>query len=215
MSIVSQKPDRNRKVRAGMVLLLVLAGTALIGFGGLAAWQAVTQNNGSTASTLGVHHSNVATVTGGTAVSCTDQTSPSACGVIFDVSKITPGYGPTQAGTVAITNIGSETSTFSLQLSAAPAVTGDDSFWTASDDTLCSDLQLTISDSQTASHIYYSGSLVSMPTLSNLMDNGGNTNWITGATDTFKFTLALPNSSPNTDEDSTCTASFTWGQNGV
>ncbi len=81
--------------------------------------------------------------------------------------------------------------------------------------TLCSDLQLTISDSQTASHIYYSGSLVSMPTLSNLMDNGGNTNWITGATDTFKFTLALPNSSPNTDEDSTCTASFTWGQNGV
>ena len=66
MSINRQRSDR-RKLRAGMVFVLVLAGTALIGWGGLAAWQAVTQNNGSTASTLGVHHANVATVTGGTA----------------------------------------------------------------------------------------------------------------------------------------------------
>ena len=64
MSIERKSSDR-RKLRAGMVFVLVVAGTALIGWGGLAAWQAVTQNNGSTATTLGVHMSNAATVNGG------------------------------------------------------------------------------------------------------------------------------------------------------
>lgn len=217
MSIVSQRPARDRKVRAGMVLVLVLAGTALIGWGGLAAWQAVTQNNGSTATTLGVHHSNAATVTGGTAVQCNDQSSPTACGAIFDVTGITPGYGPTQVGTVTITNTGSEASTFALQLtpSAPPTVSAADSFWTASDTTLCSDLQLAVTDSEGTAHSYYSGPLDSMPTLTGLMDSSGNTRWVTGASDTFNFSLALPSTSPNTDEDSTCTASFTWGQSGA
>ena len=92
MSIDRQRSDR-RKLRAGMVFVLVLAGTALIGWGGLAAWQAVTQNNGSTASTLGVHMSNVGHRHRAAApVTCTDQTSPGTCGAIFDASKITPGY---------------------------------------------------------------------------------------------------------------------------
>src|ERR1035438_6116280 len=98
MSIEQKRSDR-RKLRAGMVFVLVVAGTAMIGWGGLAAWQAVTQNNGSTASTLGVHHSNVATVSGGTAVPCTDQTSPGACGAIFDAPKPIPARGPTPRAT--------------------------------------------------------------------------------------------------------------------
>ena len=156
MSVNQQRSDR-RKLRAGMVFVLVLAGTALIGWGGLAAWQAVTQNNGSTASTLGVHMQNAAAVTGAiNPVTCTDLTSPGACGVVFDASGIKPGYGPTQVGTVAITNIGSEASTFQLSLQSA-VVSGDDGNWTAADNTLCADLKLTVTDS--TGHNVYVGSL--------------------------------------------------------
>ncbi|MGA9112704.1 MAG: hypothetical protein WB802_02740 [Candidatus Dormiibacterota bacterium] len=210
MSLNRQGSDR-RKLRVGMVFVLVLAGTALIGWGGLAAWQAVTQNNGSTASTLGVHHSNVATVTGGGAVSCTDQSSPGTCGAIFDASKITPGYGPTQVGTVTITNTGTEASTFNLQLTSA-VVSGDDTMWTSADSTLCADLKLTIADAEP--HTVYSGSLSGLP-VEGLDSSAGSPTWNSGDSDTFTFSLALPGGSPNTDEDSTCTAVFTWGQNGV
>lgn len=212
MSLNRQGSDR-RKLRVGMVFVLVLAGTALIGWGGLAAWQAVTQNNGSTASTLGVHHSNVATVTGGQPVPCTDQTSPGACGAIFDAANIVPGWGPNQVGTVAITNTGSEASTFELSLKSA-VVSGDDTYWTAADNSLCGDLQLIVKDSETINHVVYSGSLAGMTT-ANIVDSGGNLVWNPGATDTFAFTLSLPGGSANTDEDSVCTAAFTWGQNGA
>ncbi|MGD1034382.1 MAG: hypothetical protein ABR977_08110 [Candidatus Dormibacteria bacterium] len=211
MSIERKHSDR-RGLRAGMVFVLVLAGTALIGWGGLAAWQAVTQNNGSTASTLGVHHSNVATVTGGTPVACTDQTSPSACGAIFDATGIYPTWGPTQVGTVTITNTGSEASTFQLALKSA-TVSGDDSYWTAADNTLCADLTLTIKDAESTPHVLYSGPLSAMTNFA-IADNGGNAVWNPGATDTFAFTLAL-GANANTDEDSVCTAAFTWGQNGA
>ena len=213
MSLEQQRSDR-RKLRAGMVFVLVVAGTAVIGWGGLAAWQAVTQNNGSTASTLGVHHSNVATVTGGTAAPCTDQTSPGACGAIFDASNITPAWGPNQVGTVAITNTGTEASNFQLSLKSA-TVSGDDSYWTAADNTLCGDLQLTVKDSETVPHVVYQGPLAGMTTPLGISDQGGSAAWNPGASDTFAFSLALPAGSPNTDEDSTCTAAFTWGQNGV
>src|ERR1039458_830521 len=109
MSIERKSSDR-RKLRAGMVFVLVVAGTALIGWGGVGGWGAVPQNNRSTASTLGVHMSNTAAVTGSllTPPTCTDVSSPGTCGAIFDVSNITPGYATTQVGTVAITNSGTD-----------------------------------------------------------------------------------------------------------
>jgi hypothetical protein len=214
MSIERKSSDR-RKLRAGMVFVLVVAGTALIGWGGLAAWQAVTQNNGSTASTLGVHMSNTATVAGSlNPVTCNDESLPTACGAIFDVSGITPGYGLTSVGTVAITNTGTEASAFQLSLKSA-TVSGDDSYYTSSDTTLCSDLQLTVKNSQPTPVVVYTGSLASMTTPINITDNAGTLIWASGASDTFTFSLALPSSSTNTDEDSTCTAVFTWGQNGA
>jgi hypothetical protein len=211
MSLDRQRSDR-RKLRAGMVLVLLLAGTALIGWGGLAAWQAVTESGGSTATALGVHHSNVATVTGGSPVSCTDTTSPVACGAVFDVHGIAPGWGPTQVGTVAITNTGTEASTFQLSLTSA-VVSAADGMWTPADDTLCGDLQLTVKDSEATPQVVYSGSLAAMPD-ENILDSGGNAVWASGATGTFAFSLALPGGR-NTDEDSVCTAVFTWGQNGA
>lgn len=224
MSIERKSSDR-RKLRAGMVFVLVVAGTALIGWGGLAAWVAVTQNNGSTASTLGVHMQNVATVTGDTSggVLCTDQSAPGTCGAVFDVTGLKPGWGTTQVGTVTITNTGTEASTFNLELTptAMPTVSAapSDSDWNSSaDTTLCGDLQLTVTDSQSLNpYTYYHGPLSKMNTALpiSLYDSNGHTTWQPWTTDTFKFSLSLPLSSPNTDEDSTCIASFTWGQNGV
>jgi hypothetical protein len=212
MSTDRQRSDR-RQLRAGMVFVLVLAGTALIGWGGFAAWQAVTQNNGSTATTLGVHMSNVAAVYGGTAVTCTDQNSPSACGAIFAAQGITPGYGPTKVGSVTITNTGTEPSTFQLLLSSA-TVGSADPLWTAADNTLCSDLQLTVTDSESPAFTVYSGSLAAMPAKA-IATSGGAATWNPGASDTFNFSLALPSGGVTTDEDSVCTAAFTWGQNGA
>jgi hypothetical protein len=213
MSIDRQRPDR-RQLRAGMVFVLVLAGTALIGWGGLAAWQAYTQNNGSTASTLGVHMSNTATVSLGTPKTCTDQAGP--CGLIFDASQIEPGWGPNAVGTVTITNTGSESSTFGLSLASA-VVTGDDTSWNSSlENTLCGDLSLTISGLNTTNPTVYSGPLSALPS-TNIFDSGSNGTWVTGASNTFTFSLSLPAGAAHlsTDEDSTCTAAFTWSQNGA
>jgi hypothetical protein len=210
MSIERKSSDR-RKLRAGMVFVLVVAGTAMIGWGGLAAWQAVTQNNGSTATTLGVHMSNAATVENMTPVTCTDQSAPGTCGAIFNASNITPGYS-SPVGTVQITNTGTETSTFNLHLTSAVASKAD-SLWTSADTTLCADLQLTITDTELPPFPVYSGPLAKMPDKA-LATSSGAPNWGTGATDTFNFSLALPGMA-NTDEDSVCTAVFTWGQNGL
>jgi hypothetical protein len=214
MSIERKSSDR-RKLRAGMVFVGVVAGTALIGWGGLAAWQAVTQNNGSTAITLGVHMQNSAQVSGGTAKICTDQNSPSACGAIFAASGIVPGWGPNQVGSVAITNTGTESSNFQLSLTSA-TVSGADGNWSSSTDTtLCGDLVLTITDSQTPTPAtVYHGTLAAMPA-EGISDNAGQATWVSGAANTFNFSLSLPGSGSKTDEDSTCTAVFTWGQNGV
>jgi len=212
MSIERKSSDR-RKLRAGMVFVLVVAGTALIGWGGLAAWQAVTQNNGSTATTLGVHMSNTAAVYGGKGVSCTDQSLPGTCGAIFDAANIVPGWGPNQVGSVVIANTGTESSTFQLNLTSA-TVSGADSNWNSSaDTTLCGDLQLTVTDF--VGVIVYHGSLAKMPS-EGISDNSGDATWVTSATNTFTFSLGLPSNAAyiSTDEDSVCTAVFTWGQNG-
>jgi hypothetical protein len=88
-----------------------------------------------------------------------------------------------------------------------------DSLWTSADTTLCADLQLTITDTELPPFPVYSGPLAKMPDKA-LATSSGAPNWGTGATDTFNFSLALPGMA-NTDEDSVCTAVFTWGQNGL
>jgi hypothetical protein len=216
MSIERKSSDR-RKLRAGMVFVLVVAGTALIGWGGLAAWVAVTQNNGSTASTLGVHMSNAATVEGMlNPITCTDQPLSNPCGAIFAVDNITPGYSSTTpVGTVQITNTGTEASTFQLILKSAK-VGGDDSLSTSTENTLCRDLQLTVTDSY--GHTVYLGSLAAMPGATpgiDLYSAANSLTWAPTNTDIFTFNLALPVLSPNTDQDSTCTAAFQWVETGA
>jgi hypothetical protein len=204
MSIERKSSDR-RKLRAGMVFVLVVAGTALIGWGGLAAWQAVTANDGSSFATGGVHMQNVATITyptGQAPVTCTDQNSPGNCGAIFTVTGAAPGFSA-QVGMVQITNTGSLPSTFALSLGSAVT--------SGAGSTLCGDLTLTITDSTGAS--VYNGALTNLGTTPNLFKATGSpsTTWNQNDTNTFTFNLALPGST-STDQDSTCTADFTWTQ---
>jgi hypothetical protein len=225
MSVVSQKPDRNRKVRAGLVLLLVLAGTALIGWGGLAAWTAVTQNNGSSFGTGGVHHSNVATIlypSSQAPVTCYDTSSsttnpPQGCGLIFDVSNAEPGFNQ-NVGKVTITNIGTLNSTFVLQLTSQSKI--DTSQFSVAPTpappngtTLCGSLVLTITDAEATPVTVYSGALASYPAAGLAINSVGHgATWDPGDSDTFTFNLQLPSTSANTDMSSICTANATWTQ---
>jgi hypothetical protein len=207
MSIERKTSDR-RKLRAGMVFVLVVAGTAMIGWGGLAAWQAVTANNGSSFATGDVHMQNVATITYPTTidaapVTCADQDLSGNCGAIFTVTGAGPGFSE-PVGTVQITNTGTLPSTFVLSLgSAVSSDTGSP---------LCSDLTLKITDSTGAS--VYKGALASLGTTPKLYNSASvpTTTWNQKDTNTFTFTLALPGSTSTDQEDSTCTADFTWRQ---
>ena len=201
MLIDRPQPSR-RHLRSGLALLLVLGSTALIGWGGLAAWQAVTAN-GSSFATGGVHMQNVATITypsGQAPVTCTDQNSPGSCGAIFMVTGAAPGFSE-HVGIVQITNTGSLPSTFALSLGSA--------LTSGAGNTLCSDLTLTIVNS--AAVTVYSGALPSLGTTASLNSALSSTTWNHNDTNTFTFTLALPGS-VSTDQNSTCTADFTWSQ---
>jgi hypothetical protein len=100
------------------------------------------------------------------------------------------------------------------QPGTSATVSGDDGLYQSSTDTtLCSDLTLTVKDSEANPHQLYQGPLAAMTSV-NLSTQGGSPIWDPGESDTFTFNLSLPNSTP-TDEDSACTAAFTWSQNGV
>ena len=201
---MSEPDERRRSLRAFVVLLLTLAVTGLVGFGGLAVWTAVTQNDNSQFSTGAVHHTNTATVAGGGSVTCNDnQTLPATtCGIIFNVAGATPGFSQ-QVGNVTITNTGSIPSTF--QLSLASAVTSGQGT------TLCNSIIVTVTDSEAIPVTVYNGPLATMSARALLNANGGAT-WNTTDFNVFSFTLTLPKSSPTTDQNSTCTAGYRWTQ---
>ena len=124
-------------LRVALVLVATFAGTALLSFGGLAAWQGYTENAGNSvgAGTLG-HTNKVGTQ------SCTSVTSTTllnqsgnTCAAIISVSGVSPSSPSTLAtGAVTITSTGALNSTFTMQMPAA--ATG----------TLCADLLLAVVD---------------------------------------------------------------------
>lgn len=207
-----------RRIRAIVTLSVTGVATAAIGFGGLAAWTAVTENDGSSFATGTVHHSNGATAnvsvvnaTGSAVpiVNCTDATSPGACGLIINVTAAKPGAVAT--GTVKITNTGSLDSTFALSQVGAPVVGG-------AGVTLCGDLTLQVQDNEspvgtpvtTQALTAVTGSYA-LKTSNTSPIHSNSATWSTTDTGTFTFTFSLPGS-VNTDQGSTCTAKFLFTQ---
>ena len=101
-----------------------MAGTALVGWGGLAAWQAYTQNSGNAFAVGSLTHTNVAN--GGMTCNSTNSSATAAstpCSVIVSGTTLTSAWtGAT--GTVVITNTGGLTSTFTVSSPASDPPTG-------------------------------------------------------------------------------------------
>jgi hypothetical protein len=206
---------QKRTLRLALVLGATVAGTAVIGYGGLAAWQAYTQNDGNTVAAGTVAHSNKVALT------CTSVNSlpVSGCDVIFSVSGVSPTSPATLvSGAVKIDNTGSLNSTFALN-STAPGAGANQ----APTGGLCADLVLTIKDANNAT--VFTGAMSGAVNVASLNNNaatpsatwtaGGTAGTGTGASgNTFTFTVtkgALFQNN-NADQGTSCAGNFRFTQ---
>jgi len=192
---------------------LIALATVVIGFGGLAAWQVTTQNNNDAVSTGSVHHSNTTqfTATGSAGVTtCNDSgsSSPGTCGVIFNIAGLKPGQTVNTGLTLTVTNTGTLASGFVLTQPSAPVTSSTESGHT----TLCTDLTMVVTDNESTPATLYSNPLVmgqgGGPTAVTLKASSGHTSWTQTESGVFTFAISLGATSPYTDENSTCTATF-------
>jgi hypothetical protein len=208
-----------RTLRVAMVLGAAVAGTALVGFGGLAAWNAYTENAGNSVAAGTLAHAN--------GLSCVSSlgTIPTSgtgfCAATVTVSNVDPATWTSTVGTIKIVNTGSLTSTFTLSMGTAlQAPTGS----------LCADVTLGVTDLNTtapdASGVVWSPTaLTGTFTAKSLYNNfttpnvnwtgGGTAGTATGATgDTYTVTMA-PGAGfggDYADQGTTCTFGLLFSQ---
>jgi len=134
MRIMESRKSK-RSLRMALVLGAAVAGTALVGFGGLAVWNAYTENAGNSVAAGTLSHTNN--------TSCVSLlgTIPIGagngwCSAVISVTAINSTWSG-QNGTIKIDNTGSLTSTFSMSMPAAPS------------GSLCADLTLKVTDPDT------------------------------------------------------------------
>ena len=114
-----EKRKSKRSVRLALVLGAAVAGTALVGWGGLAAWQAYTQNSGNAFTTGSSGHTNLVSGTGHTA--CTSTSAEATlCDGIVSGSGLDYNW-PGQSNTVKITDTATLPGTFTLSTPADPS----------------------------------------------------------------------------------------------
>src|ERR1035438_8271690 len=137
-----ERHTSKRSLRVAMVLGAAVAGTALVGWGGLAAWNAYTENAGNSvaAGTLAGKKSvvvNFASVIGVAPVGA----GPGWCSAIMTVSGADAVNGKLPGtGIVKIDNTGTLSSTFQMSMPSAPVSSGG---------TICADLTLAVTDPDT------------------------------------------------------------------
>jgi hypothetical protein len=176
-----------RSVRLALVLGAAVAGTALVGFGGLAAWEAYTQNSGNAFAVGTLSHTNTA----GASVTCNSTTVstdlPANCAVIVSDAALTSAWNAPLTGNVTITTGGSLNSKFTMSMPGAPAPVN------SGDGNLCPQLTLTVTDNETptAGTPYEPTSLSeTMPATPILATNGHGTTaspWVPGDSGTYTF----------------------------
>jgi hypothetical protein len=172
-------------LRASLVLAVTLAGTGLIGFGGMAAWQAYSENAGNSVAAGGLGHSNAVgsqTCTSVTSTSLLNQ-SGNTCAVIVNVSGVAPSSPSTlTTGAVKITSTGTLQSTLTMQMPSAAA------------GNLCADLLLSVVDQSSVTD-YPATALTTQMGSTSLEDSAGATVWPgtspgPAGSDTYTFTIA-------------------------
>jgi len=188
MRIMESRKSK-RSLRMALILGAAVAGTALVGFGGLAAWYAYTENAGNSVAAGTLSHTNN--------TSCVSLlgTIPIGagngwCSAVISVTAINSTWSG-QNGTIKIDNTGSLTSTFSMSMPSAPS------------GSLCGDLTLKVTSLSTgAPGTPYAATALSTTMGATAVDNDAGTPsalWSpngtagtgTGATgNTFTFTVA-------------------------
>jgi len=165
-----------RSVRVALVLGAAVAGTALVGWGGLAAWQAYTQNAGNAFTTGSIGHTNV--VKGGNTTCTSTSAENTICNVIVSGSGLDWNW-PGVSNTVAITDTASLPSTFTLSTPADPS------------GLLCSylTLEVTGSGSDNSTYVNQQAGIGSIPTSTSLNTNAGSSSWNLGNSNTFNFAV--------------------------
>jgi hypothetical protein len=206
-----------RSLRVAVVLVAAVAGTATVGWGGLAAWNAYTENAGNSVAAGTLTHnnyvsSNCASVIGVAPVGA----GAGWCSAMMTISGADPVNGVLPAtGVVKIDNTGTLQSTFSMSMPSAP--TGS----------LCADLTLAVTDPDAgAPGTPYAATALTTTMGATAIDNNASTpsaTWSpngspdvgTGATgNTFTFHVAAGGSFATNYADSgqSCTFSILFTQ---
>ena len=127
-----------RSLRIALVLGTTVAGTALVGFGGLAAWSAYTENAGNSVAAGTLAHANGASCVSSLGVVPVSGTG--FCTATITIAGVDPANWTSTVGTIKIVNTGSLNSTFQLSMGTAlQAPTGS----------LCADVTLGVKDLNT------------------------------------------------------------------
>ena len=209
-----------RSLRVALVLGAAVAGTAMVGFGGLAAWNAYTENTGNSVAAGTLTHnnyvsSNCASVIGVAPVGA----GPGWCSILITVTGADAWNGKLPAtGVVKIDNTGTLSSTFQMSMPSAPVNSGG---------TICADLTLAVTDPDAgAPGTPYAATALTSTMGATTIDNNAptpNATWSpngspgtgTGAMgNTFTFTVAGTTNFANNyaDAGQSCTFSILFTQ---
>jgi hypothetical protein len=183
-----------RSLRVALVLGAAVAGTALVGWGGLAAWSAYTENAGNSVAAGTLSHANGLSCVSNLGSVPTSGTG--FCTATITIANVDPATWTSTVGQIKIVNTGSLNSTFQLSMGTAlQAPTG----------TLCADVTLGVTDLNSGSPdngtVWAATALTGTFTAANLYNNaaspvlswtgGGTAGTATGATgDTYTVTAA-------------------------
>ena len=183
-----ERRKSKRSLRLALVAGAALAGTALVGWGGLAAWQAYTQNAGNQIVAGTLAHTN----TVGANPSCTSSNTVVNCDTIINVTGIGPNWtGTGSSDQVTITSTGSLNSTFTMSMPNAPGPVG------GTGSSLCRDLTLAGSEGggnnvygTSTAPISLSTQMASTTLLASNSDGTVTSPWVTTDTNTYTFAVA-------------------------
>ena len=127
--------QHRRSLRIALVMGAVVASTAVIGWGGLAAWSAYTENAGNSAAAGTLSHANGSSCVSSLGVVPTSGTG--FCLATITIAGVDPANWTSTVNTIKIANTGSLKSTFTLSMGTVlQAPTGS----------LCADVTLGVTD---------------------------------------------------------------------
>ncbi|HYA00671.1 MAG TPA: hypothetical protein VEK76_10010 [Candidatus Binatia bacterium] len=205
-----EKRMGRRSLKVALVAFTAVAGTALVGWGGLAAWNAYTENAGNSVAAGTLTHNNYVSANCASNLGTVPVSSgPGWCSAFITVTNVDPAAGLPVTGNVKIDNTGSLQSTFAMSMPAAAVGTGG---------TICQDLTLSMTD-KNGTNVYPAAALSTQMGSTSLKNNAAtpSTTWSpngvagtgSGATgNTFTFTVAAGGGFANDFADAGQSCSF-------